>query len=169
MSQRNLCVKLLKKAKSSYFEKLQPSSITDNKKFWKTVKPMFSEKTMATDSITLIENNKIISEDQEVAEIFNSYFSNAVKSLNIENYEYFSFDEYFLSKEKEHDDVILRAIEKYEYHPSIIRIKENTPKNVSFSFKVTNLETVTKEIGNLNESKFTPLMSIPAKKFERPL
>ena len=68
-SQRNLCVKILKKAKSSYFEKLKPSSISDNKKFWKTVKPLFNDKAMSTDSITLIENNKIISGDQEVAEI----------------------------------------------------------------------------------------------------
>ena len=66
-------------------------------------------------------------------------------------------------KEKEDDDVILRAIEKYENHPSIKEIKENTPKNASFSFKSTNLMAVNKEIGNLNESKSTPTESIPAK------
>ena len=162
-SQRNLCVKLLKRAKSSYFEKLKPSSISDNKKFWKTVKPMFSDKAMFSDNITLIENKKIISGDQEVAEIFNSYFSNAVKSLNIENYEHFSFDEYFLCSEKENDDVILRAIEKYENHPSVKKIKENTPQDASFSFKSTDLMAVTKEIGKLNESKSAPTESIPAK------
>ena len=32
-NQRNLCTKLLKKAKTSYFENLRPSSISDNKKF----------------------------------------------------------------------------------------------------------------------------------------
>ena len=66
--QRNLCVNLLKKVKTSYFEKLKPSNICDNKKFWKTVKPLFSEKAMSTDKITLIENNVIVSEDQKVAE-----------------------------------------------------------------------------------------------------
>jgi hypothetical protein len=95
--QRNLCVDLLKKVKTSYFEKLQPSSICDNKTFWKTVKPLFSEKTMSTDNITLIENNIIVSEDEKVAEVFNSFFSNAVKNLNIDYYEHFSFDEYFLA------------------------------------------------------------------------
>ena len=162
-SQRNLCVKLLKKAKSSYFEKLKPSSISDNKKFWKTVKPLFNDKAMSTDSITLIENNKIISGDQEVAEIFNSYFSNAVKSLNIENYEHYSFDEYFLCKEKENEDLILRAIEKYENHPSITKIKNSTPQNNPFSFKPIDHKTVINEIANLNESTSTPIESIPAK------
>ena len=38
--QRNYCVSLLKKVKKSYFGKLQPSSICDNKMFWKTVKPI---------------------------------------------------------------------------------------------------------------------------------
>ena len=149
--QRNLCVRLLKKVKSSYYEKLQPSNICDNKKFWKTVKPLFSEKTMSTDKITLIENHEIVSEDQEVAEIFNTFFSNAVKNLNIESYEHFSFDEYFLCKGTEkNNDPILRAIAKYEKHPS-------------FSFKCTDLKSVIKEIADLNESKCTPIDTIPSK------
>ena len=79
--QRNLCVSLLKKVKKSYFEKLQPSSICDNKMFWKAVKPLFSEKTVSTDNITLIENNIIISEDKKVAEIFNSFFQQCCQEL----------------------------------------------------------------------------------------
>ena len=78
--QRNYCVSLLKKVKKSYFGKLQPSSICDNKMFWKTVKPLFSKEAVSTDNITLIENNVIISEDEKVAEIFNNYFTNAVKT-----------------------------------------------------------------------------------------
>ena len=164
--QRNLCVNLLKKVKASYFEKLQPSSISsicDNKKFWKAVKPLFSEKAMSTDSITLIENNAIVTEDNQVAEIFNSFFSNAVKNLNIDYYEHFSFDEYFLCKETENLDHILRAIEKYEKHPSILKIKEITPENACFTFKRTEIKSVIKEIANLNESKSAPNESIPAK------
>ena len=161
--QRNFCVHLLKKVKISYFENLRPSSICDNKKFWKSVKPLFSEKTMSADNITLVENDIIITEDKKVAEIFNSFFSNAVKNLNIDRYEHFSFDEYFLCKDTENEDPILRAIEKYEKHPSILKIKETTPENSHFSFTPTDLKSVTKEIGNLKESKSTPIESIPAK------
>ncbi|NRA91023.1 MAG: hypothetical protein HRU43_07880, partial [Simkaniaceae bacterium] len=161
--QRNMCVNLLKKVKTSYFGNLNPSLICDNKKFWNTVKPLLSEKTMSTDSITLVENNVMISDDLKVAEIFNYSFSTAVKNLNIENYEHFSFDEYFLCKETENKDLVLRAIEKYQNHPSIVKIRQQTPVNACFSFKQTDLKSVTKEVNNLNESKSTPIESIPAK------
>ena len=48
-------------------------------------------------------------------------------------------------------------------HPSIIKIKEITPQDSSFSFKPTVLKSVIKEIANLSESKATPIESIPAK------
>ena len=161
--QRNYCVSIYKKVKKSYFENLQPSSICDNKRFWKTVKPLFSEKNVSTDNITLIENNVIVSEDKKVAEIFNCFFSNAVKNLNIDSYEHFSFDNYILCKENESDDPIITAIEKYEEHPSIIKIKEIKPENSYFTFKPTDLKCVIKLIDDLNESKSGPIESIPAK------
>ena len=41
---RNYCVNLFKKEKKKYYENLDPTLITDNKKFWKTVTPLFSGK-----------------------------------------------------------------------------------------------------------------------------
>ena len=72
--QRNICTNLLRKAKSSYFQKLHPSSINDNKSFWKTVKPAFSDKIKTQETITLIYNDNIIAQDQEVANTFNNFF-----------------------------------------------------------------------------------------------
>ena len=118
---------------------------------------------MLTDNITLVENNVMVSKDQEVAEVFNSFFSNAVKNLNIDSYEHFSFDEYFLCKEIENEDPVQRAIEKYENHPSIVKIKQQTLEDSRFSFKQTDLKSVTEEVANLNESKATPIDSVPAK------
>ena len=43
-SQRNICVKLLRKTKRNYFANLDVNSITDNRKFWQTAKPLFSNK-----------------------------------------------------------------------------------------------------------------------------
>ena len=40
--QRNICVSLVKKAKRNYYENLDLKDINDNKKFWATVKPLFS-------------------------------------------------------------------------------------------------------------------------------
>ena len=42
--QRNICVSLVKKAKQNYYENLDLKDINDNKKFWATVKPLFSNK-----------------------------------------------------------------------------------------------------------------------------
>ena len=119
--QRNKCVSLLKKAKKTYFGNLNPSVICDNKKFWKNIKPLFSEQAVSTNSITLIENNVIIYDDKELTEVFNELFNNDVKQLNIEPFEHFSADKYFLNED---DDPILRAIRKYENHPSILKINE---------------------------------------------
>lgn len=118
------------------------------------MKPLLSEKT-TTDNITLVENNVMVSKDKEVAGIFNSFFSNAVKNLNLDSYAHFSFDEYFLCRETQNEDPVLRAIEKYENHPSILKIKQNTSKRSCFSFKQTNLKSVTEDVTNLDESKAT--------------
>ena len=51
--------------------------------FWKTVKPVFSNKSVNRESITLVKANNILSENLEVAETFNAFFSNIVKKMNI--------------------------------------------------------------------------------------
>ena len=149
--QRNLCANLLKRAKSSYFEKLKPSSICDNKTFWKTVKPLFSEKILSSDNITLIEDDEIISDDGEIANIFNSHFNDAVKNLNI------SFDYQSECIINSSEDPTINAIRKYKHHPSIVRIKEKFPYTSIFSFHETDLISVIKEIGNLKDSKCSPI------------
>ncbi len=53
--QRNLCVKLFKTEKRNFYKNLDISQITDNKMFWKTVKPFLSDKNKANSKITLIE------------------------------------------------------------------------------------------------------------------
>ena len=82
--QRNKCVTLLRKTKKSYFRNLKPSDINDNKTFWRKVKPLFSDKAVSTNNITLIEDNEIIDDDYRIAEIFKEHFENAVNNLNIE-------------------------------------------------------------------------------------
>ena len=71
--QRNLCVTLSRKAKKQYFSNLEPKRITDNKKFCKSVKPLFSDK-ITVKEINLTENGKILSSDTVIAGTFNDYF-----------------------------------------------------------------------------------------------
>ena len=81
--QRNFCVSLLRKVKREYFANLNEKNITDNRKFWQTVKPFLSEKNKSREKITLVKNEEIISDDVEVANTLNNYFSNVVKNLKI--------------------------------------------------------------------------------------
>ena len=41
--QRNECVSLLRKSKKGYFADLNEKNITDNQRFWKTVKPFLQK------------------------------------------------------------------------------------------------------------------------------
>ena len=71
------------KSKRNYYNNLNVKDITDNKKFWKTIKPLFSVKTKSAVYITLKDNNKIVDSQNEVANIFNDYFSKIISSLQI--------------------------------------------------------------------------------------
>ena len=81
--QRNYCVSLLRKTKKNHYANLNQKDIADNKQFWRTVKPLLSDKSKSNEKITLVEGDKITSEDKSNAEILNSFFSNAVKNLKI--------------------------------------------------------------------------------------
>ena len=57
--QRNYCVTVIRKGKKEYYGSTDVKDITDNKKFWKTVKALFSDKSKSRRTITLAEDVKI--------------------------------------------------------------------------------------------------------------
>ena len=59
----------------SFFENLDTKNITDNKNFWKTVKPFLANKISSNrNKITLTQKDEVISRSKDVAEIFNTFF-----------------------------------------------------------------------------------------------
>ena len=66
--------------KKMYYSSLNMRGITDNKKFWKTIKPLFPYKAKSAVTITLKENKKVVENQNEVANIFNNYFSKVLYS-----------------------------------------------------------------------------------------
>ena len=51
----------------------------DNRKFWKTIRPFFSEKQKnLQEDLILIENEEIISEAHEVADEMNNFFIESI-------------------------------------------------------------------------------------------
>ena len=155
--QRNRCVKLVRSAKKAHYSNLSIKDVNDNKKFWKIVKPLFSEKVNTNENITLVENNNIISSEIEIAEKLNAFFSNIVKELNIK------VKEDLLCDVSDIKDPVERAIQKYKNHPSIQMIKETFDSNKTFSFDLVSSDTIFKEILSLDTKKATHSNDVPTK------
>ena len=115
--QCNLCVTLLRKAKKHYFSKLERKLIPDNKNFWKSVRPLFSDKITVKEIINLTENEDILSSDKDMADMFNDYFSNVVQNLNIPRGNSVWNTNLCINP-------VLAVVEKYQYHQSIISINK---------------------------------------------
>ena len=82
--QRNYCVKLLKRSKKDFYNNLNVKKVTDNKYFWKIVKPNFTDKALKDGKIILVENDKVVTAETDFTKIFKGHFENIVKNLHIE-------------------------------------------------------------------------------------
>ena len=143
----------IKKDQKEFYNNLNVKCITENKLFWKTVKPSFTDKTLKNERITLVENNKVVSGESKLEEIFSKYFGNIVQNLGIDGLTNISSDK---------DTVFIRkAIKKYQNHRSIKVIWENIDTTNKFSFDLINPECISKIINNLNSSKATQQVDIP--------
>ena len=155
--QRNYCSRLYKKERKKYYNNLNINKITDNKQFWQTVKPLLSEKGTRFAHINLVDNEKIISEDRDVAQTLNNFFENAVKSLGIKE------NQYILSNTGESADPVDIALNKFEHHPSILAIKENISFENMFTFSSVTVEEILSEISSLDSKKAGTFKNIPTK------
>ena len=156
-NQGNRCVKLVRNAKESHYSNLDIKDVNDNKKIWKIVKLLFSEKVTANKNIMLVDNNNIISSDIEIDEKLNTFFSNVVKELNIK------FKEDLLCDVSNFNDLVERTFQKYKNHPSIKMIKETFDNDKTFSFDLVLPDTIFKEIISLDTNKFTHSNDVPTK------
>ena len=118
------------------------------------MKPFFSNKGASTSKITLIENDKIVSEDIEVANALNTFFSESVKSLDITELLVHMVDNTNI------DDPIDAIILEYSNHPSILKINY-TIGTLHFSFhKVESIDVLT-EINMLSSTTSSIHMAYP--------
>ena len=157
--QKNYTNRLLRKEMIKYWSNLDLKKYTDNKKFFDTVKPLFS-KSVGKQKITLVENNDIITEDKEIAEKFNDYFITTVSSLAITENKALLTDFSAIS------DPVERAVKKFENHPSILDIKKNVSISSSFAFSKVGAAEMLIEINALNDKKSGTFMNIPVKRLK---
>ena len=140
--QRNFCVNLLRKTKKYYFNDLNVKNITDDTAFWKTIKPYFSNKGLDSSSLILSEKNKIVTNDQDIANIMNNYFTGITSYLNLK------------PDQINHSENLTNIIENFKNHESIQRIKlANFHHRQIFNFRYDSVKEVKKELMNLSSKK----------------
>ena len=107
--------------------------------------------------VTLVERDKIIHKDKEIAEIMNKYFVNITKTLRLKR-----------SKKYETNDIDILT-SQFKGYVSIKKIKLSYPEIVpdTFNFTFVSPEDVKKEIMNLNVKKSSSSKAIPAKILKR--
>ena len=145
--QRNLIVKLNRRAKKEYFKNLDLKDVTKSKRFWKTLKPMFSDSSAVSEKIVLIDKDEVIRDNQAISEHFNHYFANITDTLNIAK----------ITKESVQTtgDPVQDCIQAYSNHPSILRIKSMVNAQEKFVFSHVDPSTVFSEIQKMNATKKT--------------
>ena len=153
--QRNYCIRLYKRERKKYYKNLDLKNVTDNKRFWATLKPFLTDKGSKSNTICLIEEGEIISKDSEVADTLNLFFKNSVSSLLISEPSEYINDTVNIS------DPIDAILIIFQNHPSIEMIKEKMDQS-TFSFNTISLADIVKEVNVLNTNKSNPQNSVSA-------
>ena len=158
---KNCCNKLNKQAKKDYFKNASKDGVVSNKKFWDTVKPFLTNKGSNTnDSIVIEQNNKLITDDRQLTELFNSHYINIVEKSSGNKPSSIGFPENSLNDEL----TVSKIIDKYKDHPSIKAISRNfLNNNQSFYLPEATVPEINKIIKNLNTKKANGPDKIPLK------
>ena len=114
--------------KKSYHAQLDPKVVSDTKKFWKTVKLLFSNKIQSTSCIALLENDIVESDEGKVAEIMNNCFVNITETRGISR----TNTEGSLNGLDE--DPCSKIMQYFESHSIILKIKVSISSITKFSF-----------------------------------
>ena len=142
--QRNYVVSLLRNDKKNFYSNLNTKIVIDNRTFWKTVKPFLSEKVTIHSKINLVEDDKIISRDDQIAKMFSEYFI-SIPILNMQSNGY-------KCPHSSEQDPILKIFDKYKDHPSIKLINAKNSYKV-FKFRQIDIEEVKKIFQSLDAKK----------------
>ena len=121
-----------KKAIKQQFKKATEAGLVSNRVFWNLVKPFLSNKGgLAGSDISLLKNNRIVTEERELVEIFNDHYINIVETSS-------GVKPYKIADALSTDDdrqIIGLILENYKDHLSISAINQNSTSNSSsFSF-----------------------------------
>ena len=119
--QRKYCLSLHRKSKKAYYSNTDEKKVTDNKTFWKAIKPFLSDKIVSREKLTLIEEYEIVKSDINTAQILNTFFSNSVSNLKIaENANCNPISDKI-------NNPVIKSIGKYRNHTSMLKKGKYAP------------------------------------------
>ena len=138
-------------SKKAYFDKTLTNDNMTNKNYWKLMKPFLSEKGGSYGTrITLKEKGVMVSDEKEIAHIFNDHYVNIVEKttgappesvqnngLDVENI----------------TSTICEIIEKFKSHPSIKAINENNQSLEPFHLPQPQLSDIQQILKNIDTKK----------------
>ena len=142
--QRNYVVSLLRNEEKNFYSNLDTKVVNNNRTFWKTVKPFLSEKVTKQSKINLVEDDKIISRDDQIAKKFSEYFI-SIPILNMPSNGY-------KCPYSSEQDPIFKILDKYKEHRSIKLIKAKNGSKV-FKFRQIDIGEVKKTFQSLDPKK----------------
>ena len=126
-----------------------------NKQFWKTIKPFLTNNGCLENSdIMLINDDGMVTDDTTLAKTFNEHDINIVERSSVLKPEKMEFDNSINTSR----NILHSIIDRYENHPSILKIKsEVSSKSCSdddFSRNIlVTLDEVEKMLQSLNSIK----------------
>ena len=133
--QRNICTSLRRKVIKEHFVK-KSSEPENPREFWNAYRPFLHGKTKQANDIIITENNAVISDKREIAELFNAHFIQIADGVP-------------LMKETDYG-------QHFENHPSIIAIHEKnkaTDAPLCFNFEHINQAQVERALLDVNVRK----------------
>ena len=95
----------MRQNKKQYYGSLNVNHTTDNKNFWRVVKPNFSNKILGTNRVIFRDGGKITSDIEKVADTFHKFFANIGKTLTR-----IDKDKQFVVETNDVIDPVLKAI-----------------------------------------------------------
>ncbi|XP_057296156.1 uncharacterized protein LOC130625097 [Hydractinia symbiolongicarpus] len=147
--QRNIIVNMNRAAKRSYFH----SHETNSKDFWSSCKPFFSNKSRDSEKISLLDDvkNEFISDEGEVATMFNKYFIDLIRKLDLKPW-----------KSKVASSVSLNELDSILLHYADPKCKKgsqwpNSNENNSDILKLSEVIPVFKKGDNSRKENYRPI------------
>ena len=111
--QRNITTSIYKKSQATYFSERCEGG-AKNQKFWKTIKPFLTCKQPSCQNIILKEDDKIITDEREICDIFNDFFPHVAMDIGFKD---------DMPDDFKTADGFAKIIDKHSNHPSIIKIR----------------------------------------------